>query len=155
MAATKQRKVARALLFDRLVDQEPENLWEEHAFRTLDLDQLRQSVITEIAQLLNSRSPLPADQLQKGSRDTLNFGIPDLAFFAVRNHDSEMALLRALTEAIAAFEPRLVNVSVALGDPLPDPNKQKVKVSGFLQLGDQREPLSFDVVAMSDEMDRG
>ncbi len=84
MAGADHRKVARAPLFDRLVDGAPDDRWEDQAYRTLDRAGLRQSVIHEVSRLLNTRCPIAAETLTTVPRDTLNYGVPDLAHFAPR-----------------------------------------------------------------------
>ena len=55
MVLAKQEFGARALLFDMLVDENPGQLSESNPFRFFTVEQLQQSVIKEVTDLLNTR----------------------------------------------------------------------------------------------------
>src|ERR1700760_882719 len=95
---------APAPLFDRLVDRAPEVPAEPRPLRTLDPRGLRESVRRELERKLNTRSPLPADDLA-GREDltVLEYGIPDLSAFSAANEDDQRLLTALVARAVAAF----------------------------------------------------
>lgn len=140
-----RRKVARAPLFDRLVDSEPARPYEPDPFRTLDRDGLIRSVMREVSLLLNTRCPVSTAVLKTRKRGALDYGIPDLSYFRPRDPDSEAELARILVATIEAYEPRLANVHVEIAAISRDHNTMTVQVDGMLVVGREREPLSFSV----------
>ena len=84
------KSVARAGLFDRLVDHEPMNPEEVRPKRAFNKKEFIDSVLRELNCLLNTRSPIPPDQLGLRERSVIDYGVPD--FTALYAKD----LLRAL-----------------------------------------------------------
>jgi type VI secretion system lysozyme-like protein len=104
---------ARRLLFDRLVDLEPEQKLEVDPRRTDDREGLRASVRSELGRLFNTRAPLRPAQLLERQRTVIDYGIPDPLAFSAENDEDRALFARHLELAIAAYEPRLRQVRVA------------------------------------------
>ena len=68
---------ASALLFERLVDDDPRTAREPQPFRTLTIPEVRASVRREVARLLNTRCAASAAVLAGRERTVLDYGIPD------------------------------------------------------------------------------
>lgn len=141
--APKPVRGARALLFERLVDNEPASPSEGKAVRVLDLPALRQSVRRELTRLLNTRSPRP-EAFENGEPLTvLEYGIPDFSHRSAASADDRRRFAETLSRAIAAFEPRLRQVKVTLEPSPADPTRLTGFVDAILEVGTVKEPISF------------
>ncbi len=137
--------VAATPLFDRLVDSET---WSHHEVpprRTLDRDGLRESVRRDLERLLNTRSPLPADQLAQHQRTVIDYGIPALPGFAPPNPDDRLRLAAVVEAAVAAFEPRLHRLRVTV-EETAEHRALAVRIDADLVLGTVTEPVTFPVL---------
>jgi type VI secretion system lysozyme-like protein len=104
---------ARALLFERLVDEEP-NRKEEQPFRVLSKKKLRESVRRELGQLLNTRCPVPLPLIGEVERTVINYGIPDFTALSPHSSVDRQLIAAIIGQTIAAYEPRLCHVSVSV-----------------------------------------
>jgi type VI secretion system protein ImpF len=102
---------ASALLFERLVDNEP-GREEPQPFRVLDSEALWESVRRELGQLLNTRCPVPLHRLAEEERTVINYGIPDFTSLSPQNANDRKLICEVIGQTITAFEPRLRNVRV-------------------------------------------
>lgn len=135
-------------LFDRLVDLEPANSREAKVWRRMGVEEVKQSVATEIARLLDSRraesleeaADRPASELT-----VLDYGLPD--FGARSPHDlvSRRLLAAATRQAILAFEPRLLGTQVELIRSDERPGLILAVITGKLALGDIVEPVTYEI----------
>lgn len=100
-------------LLDRLTDDEPGNLKEAAERRVLTLNQLKASVLRDLAWLFNTTSLFdhgPAARMPAGN-SVLNYGLPALAGHTASSVDVH-AIEALLTETIATFEPRIIRSSL-------------------------------------------
>ena len=134
---------ARPLLFDRLVDDDPLAPYEAEPHRTLDAAGLRRSVAAELERMLNTRAPLPADQLAGRRRSTVDYGIPDLSHFWPGAGGSQAELARLIEETITAFEPRLIAPRVAIIPGVERRESMVVEITGKLAIGTVMQPVTF------------
>ncbi len=107
-------------LLDRLTDDAPDAKEEGRDKRVLGLSQLRQSVLRDVAWLLNTVHLHASQDLSDYSEvasSTVNYGIPDLAGTSAVGRNT-MALERAVRQSVLNFEPRI----------LPDTLKVTVRV---------------------------
>jgi type VI secretion system lysozyme-like protein len=145
MIEPKIRSGARALLFDRLVDMEPQSQKEVRPLRVLDKKGLKDSVRRELGRLLNTRRPIPLASPLEG-KTVLNYGIPDFSALSPHSDDDRRRLETWMREAITNYEPRLVNVKVLVEPPAKDERSLTARIEGSLQLESIREPVAFSVV---------
>lgn len=140
---------ARVLLFDRLVDMEPQSQKEVRPLRTLDKQGLKHSIRMELGRLLNTRCPIPlappADE-----RTVINYGIPDFSYLSPNNGEHRSKLESWVREAIVSYEPRLVDVRVSVDPPARAERSLVVRIEAKLQLETIREPVAFSVVMKRD-----
>jgi type VI secretion system protein ImpF len=137
----------RAPLFDRLVDREPHVPAEPRPLRTLDPQGLRESVRRELERMLNTRSSLPVDRLaERPELTVLEYGIPDLSAFSAGNDEDEVRLAAIVARAVAAFEPRLRQVKVAVIGLRDERRSLLLRVDGLLTADEVAEPVSFPAV---------
>ncbi|NIF17277.1 type VI secretion system baseplate subunit TssE [Pantoea sp. Cy-639] len=96
-------------LLDRLVDDEPGNLQETADKRVLSLQQLKASVLRDLAWLLNTTALLDSTATLNTPAGTsvINYGLPALAGNSASNIDLP-ALERIIHQAIATYEPRIL-----------------------------------------------
>jgi type VI secretion system protein ImpF len=101
-------------LLDRLTDHEPEKRQESREQRVFSLPRLRESVLRDLAWLLNTTNLAAAQDLTdypEVANSAVNFGLPDLSGINVSGAD-QAALERALRQAILDFEPRILRRSL-------------------------------------------
>jgi type VI secretion system protein ImpF len=150
---------ARALLFERLVDVEPER--KEEPFRVLSRKELRRSVSRELGRLLNTRCPVPLRRLGEEARTVINYGLPDFTSLSPQNAGDCQLIAGIIAETVTAYEPRLRNVRVRVehfedeertlhiaidGDLVTD---TVVEVHSHSEHSSAGEPISFPVVLHS------
>ncbi|SHL34291.1 type VI secretion system baseplate subunit TssE [Phytopseudomonas punonensis] len=113
MADLKRQERLQPALLDRLLDEDPSNPAESVDKRVLTLNQLRASVLRDLAWLFNTIAPLTSDDeaLTRAGSSVVNFGLPPLAGHSASSIDIP-AVERLLTKAIADFEPRIVRSSL-------------------------------------------
>ncbi len=105
-------------LLDRLCDDDPANSKESREQRVLSVKRLRQSVLRDIAWLLNAVALESAQSLEnypEAAQSVINFGIPDLSGHTVSNTDTG-EIEKRIRKALLDFEPRIL------------PNTLRVKV---------------------------
>ncbi len=110
MADLRHREQLQPSLLDRLTDDEPGNPRESRATSDFSLTRLRASVLRDLAWLLGTTNLAAAQSLVAYPEvvgSVLNYGIPDLSGKTVSGVDPT-SLERALRQAIADFEPRIL-----------------------------------------------
>lgn len=134
----------RAPLFDRLTDFNPGSSGEPRPLRTLGRQGLRDSVRRELERLLNTRSSLPVDQLaQRPELTVLEYGIPDLSAYSAGDDDHQRLLAGVVARAVAAFEPRLREVRVAVVRLEDEQRSLRLRIDAVLTADEVAEPVSF------------
>ena len=103
-------------LLDRLTDDEPPHSQEARNRRVLSIQKLRESVLRDVAWLLNTTN-LADDDLRERypqvAQSVVNYGLPDLAGLTASAVDSgEMESL--VRQAILDFEPRILGKSLTV-----------------------------------------
>jgi type VI secretion system protein ImpF len=96
-------------LLDRLSDDEPEKRTESREQRIVSLAKLRDSVLRDLAWLLNAvhlSSTQDLSEYPAVERSVLNFGLPGFAGRTVGEIDPSQ-IERAVKEALLRYEPRL------------------------------------------------
>ncbi|HLW69706.1 MAG TPA: type VI secretion system baseplate subunit TssE [Candidatus Binataceae bacterium] len=142
---------SRALLFDRLAESQgpsaetASNGRDESAARRLDEADLRASVRRELADLLNTRAPVPVGVLEQRTRSTIDYGIPDLSVFPVGEHDATTRLAMHMRRAILAYEPRLSDPVIEIARGVGSAETISILVRGALTVGMMRVPVVFSL----------
>ena len=114
MARKSHERSIRPSLLDRLIDDEPGNRGEAPDRRAQSLKELKDSVRRDLEWLLNSRRPPaePAPSAKELWRSVYCYGLPDTTGMAMSSAEDRGRMARMVTTAVAAFEPRLLNVTV-------------------------------------------
>jgi type VI secretion system protein ImpF len=113
LKATKNQHLQPSLL-DRLTDDEPEKSKESQDKRVISMRRLRQSVLRDLAWLLNTTNLATTEDLEpypEVARSVLNFGIRELSGHLVSGMDLNQ-LERMVRQAVQEFEPRILPNSV-------------------------------------------
>lgn len=120
LAEPKKQIGSKALLFDRLIDNDPEESRENPAYRFNNKNEVIDSIVTSVSQILNTRATVKHDEYKSLNNSTMNFGLPtmfglvDFNSFDAANL-SQWGRISSLCErAISIFETRLKNVKVEI-----------------------------------------
>jgi type VI secretion system protein ImpF len=116
MAELAPRERLQPSLLDRLTDHEPDKGVEARERRVLSLRTLRDSVLRDLAWLLNTTNLLSvtdAPRLPHVANSVVNYGMPDISGIPLAGLNLS-DLERGIRQAIWDFEPRLVRASVAV-----------------------------------------
>jgi type VI secretion system protein ImpF len=103
-------------LLDRLIDDAPDKTQESREQRVFSLSRLRDAAMRDLAWLLNTTNLAAGQDLSaypEVAGSVVNYGIPDLSGMTVSGTDVA-ALERALRQAIADFEPRILRHTLSV-----------------------------------------
>lgn len=129
----------RAPLFDRLIEGE-----EGARSRTLDRGGLKESVRRELERLFNTRSSLPAAELEARPRTVIDYGIPDFSHLSPQNPEDRARLVATLTKAVEAYEPRLRHVRIKIEDMNWEEHSMRILMEAELVEDPVGETISFE-----------
>ncbi len=110
LAELTHRERLQPSLLDRLTDQEPGNPRESREQRDFSLSRLRETVLRDLAWLLNTTNLASAQDLGAAPQvaaSVLNYGVPELSGRTLTGTDA-MEIERNLRQAVADFEPRII-----------------------------------------------
>ncbi|MEJ2609165.1 MAG: type VI secretion system baseplate subunit TssE [Candidatus Thiodiazotropha sp.] len=110
LKATKHQQLLQPSLLDRLTDDEPGKSRESQDKRVLSMRRLRQSVMRDLAWLLNTTNLATTEALESYPQVThsvLNYGLTELSGHLVSGMDLNR-LERMVRQAIQDFEPRIL-----------------------------------------------
>jgi len=97
-------------LIDRLTDDEPHVKNEEkNVYKVFSIQQLRKAILRDVINLLNSKSKIPAQDLQafeEISSSVLNYGLEDICGKSYYS-TSLQELEESIRTAVIKFEPRI------------------------------------------------
>lgn len=144
MAGLRPVTGGRALLFERLVDQEP-GLREARPFILHDRAGLKSSVRAELGRLLSTRLSQAPSELTQRQRSTVDYGIPDGANVSPADPEGRLVLATQITAAIQAFEPRLIDPVVRLVQGTDRGDRLVAEIDASLAIEGLLEPISFTI----------
>ncbi|NRR31430.1 type VI secretion system baseplate subunit TssE [Oxalobacteraceae bacterium] len=116
MAELAPRERLQPSLLDRLTDEEPEKAIESRERRVLSVRTLRESVLRDLAWLLNTTNLFSVTDdggLPHLSNCVVNYGMPDISGISISGLNLS-DLERGIRQAIWDFEPRLLRASVTV-----------------------------------------
>lgn len=116
MAELAPRERLQPSLLDRLTDDEPEKSIESRERRVLSVRTLRESVLRDLAWLLNTTNLFSVTDdggLPHLSNCVVNYGMPDISGISISGLNLS-DLERGIRQAIWDFEPRLLRASVTV-----------------------------------------
>ena len=133
----------RTTLFDRLLPETDQN------YRGISLQELRESVASDLEDLLNSRMAKLdhlIDQFPLAKQSILQFGIIDFVGLSTANPSDRDKICQSIEQSITAHEPRLKQIKVEM--LLDDQNMGALYLSiqAYLNIHPLFEPVIFDAV---------
>ena len=101
-------------VFDRLIDDEPYNSREAPRSQTQTMREIRESVMRDLENLLNTRWRCKSwpPQLKELDASLINYGIPDFSSIDLSSDMDRHSLREAIEVAIRTYETRFVSVAV-------------------------------------------
>ena len=135
-----------ASILDRLIDKDPGVSRESVSQQLADVRALKQSVIRDVENLLNTRRkifPVP-EELKEVNNSLFMYGLPDFSSLNPRSPQVKQMIRRDVEQTIAKFERRIKNVKVHL--EISDKMEQRIRfrITGILQMEPISEPVTFD-----------
>lgn len=138
MAELTQQEILQPSLLDRLTDDEPTQKMESREKRVLSLRQLRESVLRDLAWLMNTTDFNSAESLKdfpEVANSTINYGVPELTGHTLLSLD-KFELERMVKRAILRFEPRILEdtlgVELKVDDDLMSKQAMTFDIKGEL-----------------------
>jgi len=136
----------RASLLDRLIDTAPRVKKELRPLRTMDRMAIRTAIARDLGWLLNTRTPLTAEEFDARDLTVIDFGVPDFGKGSPAS-ESDQRLRAVLTEkAIRAFEPRLRDVNVSIEPAMDSERSLRMIIEAVMVGDDVGEPVSFETI---------
>jgi type VI secretion system protein ImpF len=148
MPTTEREGPVTLSVLDRLIDQEPERKLEPPLTRARSLRELKAALRRDLEWLLNTRRTIeesPAS-LKELERSLYNYGLPDVSSLYLRSSNDQNTLLKAIRTAINYFEPRLLNIKVALEPAAADARVLRFSIEGLLRMDPAPEHVFFDTM---------
>ncbi len=147
----KPKRGSKPPLFDRLIDISPENK-NEHPKRVfLNRAQVVDSIVTEVARLLNTRLSATA-KIYSRYRDQdyglglpWMYGIPDFTSMDPADKSQWWRTANLFENAISYFEPRLKSVKVSIDHFDGQNQRLYVSIRGQVIMKEFQQPVAFGV----------
>ncbi|GAA4427590.1 type VI secretion system baseplate subunit TssE [Bremerella cremea] len=134
-------------VFDRLIDYEPFNARETPRSQTQTMREIRESVMRDLENLLNTRWRCMSWPPEKGTLDgsLVNYGIPDFSSIDLSSEMDLESLREAIEFAIRTYETRFVSVEVELSPKLKKEDRLlQFVIRAELYATPAPEPIVFD-----------
>lgn len=120
-----------------------------NALGSYGIRELKRAVARDLEALLNTRqetlTELP-ESLEEVRRSLVVYGLPDFTAASLQSPRDRTRIRRALEDTIAAFEPRLDRVRIALEESEGNERTMHFRVEGWLRIEPVPEPVAFDTV---------
>lgn len=133
-------------IIDRLIDLDPKVSKEAAKSRSQDLRELKQSVRRDVEWLLNTRHS--AEEVPESMEELNNslaiYGLPDFTGMSSKSLDDKKSLIRSIENALRVFEPRFMNLKVALEEADEFQRGVKFRIQATLRVEPTPEPIVFD-----------
>ena len=133
----------RTTLFDRLLPETDQN------YRGISLQELRESVASDLEDLLNSRMAKLdhlIDQFPLVKQSILQFGIIDFVGLSTANPSDRDKICQSIERSIAAHEPRLKQIKVEMLLDGQNMGALYLSIQAYLNIHPLFEPVIFDAV---------
>ncbi len=133
----------RITLFDRLLPETDQN------YRGISLQELRESVASDLEDLLNSRMAKLdhlIDQFPLAKQSILQFGIIDFVGLSTANPSDRDKICQSIEQSITAHEPRLQQIKVEMLLDGQNMGALYLSIQAYLNIHPLFEPVIFDAV---------
>lgn len=140
---------SKQLLFNLLVDEDPEEIFEDVSKSHFSFNEVIDSVINEISKILNTRLTAKFDDYEELKDDPLNYGIPSLFgltdsnTFDATSPNQWMKISRLCERAIRTFESRMTEIEVTIEGFEKSRQTLNIVVKGKVFLNKIREEVRF------------
>ena len=133
----------RTTLFDRLLPSDAQHT------QGLSLQELRESVATDLEDLLNSRMAKLdncIDDFPLAQKSILQFGIIDFVGLSTANPTDRDKICQSIQQSIAAHEPRLKQIRVEMLMDGHNMGALCLSIQAYLNIHPLYEPVIFDAL---------
>ena len=133
----------RTTLFDRLLPETEQN------HQGISLQQLRESVASDLEDLLNSRMAKLDDLIDDfplAKQSILQFGIIDFVGLSTANPTDRDKICQSIEQSIAAHEPRLRQIKVEMLLDGHNMGALCISIQAYLNIHPLFEPVIFDAL---------
>lgn len=133
----------RTTLFDRLLPETEKN------YQGISLQQLRESVASDLEDLLNSRMAKLDDLIDDfplAKQSILQFGIIDFVGLSTANPTDRDKICQSIEQSIAAHEPRLRQIKVEMLLDGHNMGALCLSIQAYLNIYPLFEPVIFDAL---------
>ena len=131
----------RTTLFDRLLPETEKN------YQGISLQQLRESIASDLEDLLNSRMAKMDDFIENfplAKQSILRFGIIDFVGLSTANPTDRDKICQSIEQSIAAHEPRLRKLKVEMLLDSHNMGALCLSIQAYLNIHPLFEPVIFD-----------
>lgn len=136
-------------LIEKLLDDAPGRDQAAGTFKSVSVEQYKESVARDLEGLLNSRSAFSEQDLAdypNCRQSLMTYGLCDFSSMSLASAYDRAEICRSLEQAIARHEPRLSNVHVRLDTGARLGAGLHFTIQALLDLQPAREPVSFDAL---------
>jgi type VI secretion system lysozyme-like protein len=117
----------------------------------LDAPGLHASLQRELQRLFDTRCSVSLDEYLRRPLTVLDYGLPDISILSINDETDRRRLAEVMGRAIAAFEPRLSRVEVAVEAAAGARERVVVNVSAAVRLGPELRRVDFRAAADASE----
>lgn len=136
-------------LFEKLFDDTPKSPAGSPVYKSVTLDQYKESIAKDLEGLLNSRAAFQEDELQQFpncKQSLMTYGLADFSAMSLANAQDRAMICRSLENAVARHERRLKEISVQLDAGSQFSGGLHFIIRALLNLEPAREAVSFDAM---------
>jgi type VI secretion system protein ImpF len=137
---------SKPLLFDRLINEDINEIYEPSDAVFLSLEKIKASIQTELTRLLNTRAKAldgENDQISYGGPSF--YGLPDINKYDVTNSQTWADVSLAIKQSIEHFEPRLRDVKITVDEFDHRSQILHVTIEGKLNIKKIKGEVTFNV----------
>jgi len=134
---------AKASLLDRLTDEAPRESREYRPFRIMDRPDIRAAIARDLGWLLNTRTPLTAEEFDNQELTVIDYGVLDFGTGTPANVKDQKRRAALTEKAIRTFEPRLQEVKVSIEMEMDSERSLRMTIEAVMVADNVREPVSF------------
>lgn len=140
-------KISRSPLFEKLIDENPQESFEETPQNLQSLEELQESIKEDLSRLLNTRLPFFWRDLENQKNSPIPFMYGVNLTSAIFTEDTvEIREVEARIErALRAFESRLIDPRVKLQKLDNAPESLFAHIDAVVEIADRRIPMSFPI----------
>lgn len=138
-------------IFDRFVDDDPDQLTEHPKKNLLSKSQVIDSIVSEVDRLLNTRLSATAKiytqykDIEYGMGLPWMYGVPDFTSIDASDKTGWPKLAKLFANAISYFEPRLKMVKVSIDNFAGSTQSLQITVRGQVSIQKNQQPVFFGV----------